>query len=295
MNDLKSIVVASQLEVDTQKSLITDFSEYEEVANEWKEKANQIVVTSRSQLTEMEMAKVAQKKFAEMRIKIEKRRKDLKESALRRGQAIDAIARYLQSLIAPIEEHLKKQSDFIKLDDARILREAEEARLKAEEEARLKKEAEMLAEQERIRKENERLQKEAEAREKQMAKERADAEERERQIKEKARKVAEIKEEQIAKERLEAEAKQRELEGIARKEAEAREKIQKQLEEKKLEEKRLLEEQEYKQKEALKAPDREKYTKYVQDLLNIPTPIVKDEEIKEKLKSIKNLLLSKLT
>lgn len=207
MENLKSIVLASQLEVDTQNSLITDFSQYEEVANEWREKASQIVVKDRGQLTEMEMAKVAQKKFAEMRIKIEKRRKELKESALRRGQAIDSIARYLQSLIAPIEEHLKAQADFIKLDDARIAREAEEARLKAEEEARLKKEAEFRAEQERIRLENEKLKKEAEVRELAIRKEREEAQKKQEAIELQARKEREAKEELEKKIRMEQEEK----------------------------------------------------------------------------------------
>ena len=241
MENLKNIVLASQLEVEVQENLITDFSQYEEIANEWREKAKQIVVTNRNQITEMDMAKVAAKKFSEMRIKIEKRRKELKESALRKGQAIDAIAKYLQSLIAPIEDHLKKQADYIKLDDARILREAEEARLKAEEEAKLKREAEERAEQERIRKENERLRKEAEEREREMKRQQEEARRKQEAIEAKARKEAE-----------EAKKKQFEIEELVKKEKEAKESLEKQIKKEQEEREKIAQEKKEQEQKAVK-------------------------------------------
>jgi len=43
------------------------------------------------------------------RIEVEKKRKELKEDALRYGQAIDGEAKRLTALISPIEEHLEKE------------------------------------------------------------------------------------------------------------------------------------------------------------------------------------------
>lgn len=56
-----------------------------------------------------------------MRIEIEKTRKSLKEQSLRKGQAIDAIARFLTSLISPIEDHLRLQEDFLKIQEEKNL------------------------------------------------------------------------------------------------------------------------------------------------------------------------------
>jgi len=54
-----------------------------------------------------------------MRIEIEKTRKALKEQSLRKGQAIDSIAKYLTSLVSPIEEYLKQQEDFAEIQAAK--------------------------------------------------------------------------------------------------------------------------------------------------------------------------------
>ena len=173
---LSVIVKNSGLEMAEGKTLLEKFGNYEQIANEWEIKAKQIVVTDASQTTEMAMAKAARKKFSDLRIDVEKSRVAMKEQSLRKGQAIDAIARFLVSLIKPIEDHLKLQEDFVKIQEAK---KAEELRLelqrKEEEKERLRLEAE-AKEQERIRLENIRLQKEAKKREEEFEKERAKAE-----------------------------------------------------------------------------------------------------------------------
>lgn len=261
---LAVIVRNSGLEMAEGKTLLEKFGNYEQIAKEWEIKAKQIVVTDASQTTEMAMAKTARKKFSELRIEVEKSRKEMKEQSLRKGQAIDAIARFLVSLISPIEEHLKLQEDFVKIQEAKKAEELRiEAEKKAAEELRLKMEAEEK-ERERIRLENIRLQEEARKREEEFARERAKAEAKRRQAEEKARKEREEverlamierekAEKKLAEERAKAEAKRMLAEEKARKEKEEAErlaKIEREKVEKKLAEERAKAEQERQKAEA---------------------------------------------
>lgn len=68
----------------------------------------------------------ARKRVKQLRLKIEQRRKELKEDSLRYGKAIDSRAKELAMLIAPVEAHLERQEE---------IHEAEKARQKAEKEA----------------------------------------------------------------------------------------------------------------------------------------------------------------
>lgn len=175
-SQLEVIVKNSGLEKSEGNSLMEKFSNYEDIAKEWEGKAKSIVVTDSSQTTEMAMAREARLKFSKLRIDVEKSRKAMKEQSLRKGQAIDAIARFLVSLISPIEEHLKLQEDFTKIEEAK---KQEQLRIEAENKAekeRLELEEKERKEQERIRLENIKLKNEADAREKKMAEEREKAE-----------------------------------------------------------------------------------------------------------------------
>lgn len=128
-SQLVTLVNASGLEKQEGETLIEKFNSFEQVAKEWETKAKTIVVEREDQTTEMAMAKEARKKFSQMRIEIEKSRKTLKEQSLRKGQAIDSIAKYLKSLIEPIEQYLKEQECFLEI---KAEREAEKARLELE-------------------------------------------------------------------------------------------------------------------------------------------------------------------
>lgn len=195
---LVQIVQSSNLEPQESKSIIDKFQEYDSIAKEWETKARMIVVSNEEQITEMKMAGEARKKFSKMRIDVEKTRKELKEQSLRKGQAIDAIAKYLTSLIEPIEKYLKEQEDFVEIKqkrEAEIKRLEEEKRLEDERLAKL--EADRI-EQERVRKENEQLRKEAIEKEKALEEERAKAREAQLKAESNAR---------IEKEKIEAEAR----------------------------------------------------------------------------------------
>jgi hypothetical protein len=285
--NLTVIVKNSSLDEQESKSILERFGDYEELAREWEIKAKQIVVSKSSDTIEMAMAKEARKKFSDLRRDVEKSRKAMKEQSLRKVQAIDAIARYLTSLITPIENYLKSQEDFVQIQ---VEKEAEKLRLEAEAKAeadRLAKEEADRKEQERIRKENEQLKKEAEEKQKAMEAERKKMEE------ERIKANKKLEEERIEKDRLiqlekdkaEAERKKMEAEQNEKLEEERvkRAKIEQELKAKKDEEerikkeaedkeaKRLLDLEQAKQAELNKS-EVEKFKTYISNLLQVEVP-----------------------
>jgi len=268
MKKLTEIVKIGGLEIIEQKSIVERFGDYEAIAKEWEKKAKAIVVTERHQITEMAMAKTARKKFSRLRIDVEKARKAMKEQSLRKSQAIDAVARFLFSLISPIEEYLKEQENFIQIQEAQ---KAEEARIEAEkkiEAERIAKEKAEKKKQEQIRKENLKLKREAEEREAKIEKER----------KEREKAQAKIEKEREKRERIEAELQ-------AKKDEEERRKREAEIAERE----RLAEIAEAK-KEELKRPDREKYLRYIQLLLEVSSPQVQNKEFQTKISKIREFL-----
>lgn len=80
-----------------------------------------------------------------LRVAVEKKRKELKEDSLRVGSAIDAEAKRITAMLEPIEKHLQEQEDIVAKHQARIEAEAA-AKLKAEAEARETERLALLAE-----------------------------------------------------------------------------------------------------------------------------------------------------
>lgn len=202
-NKLEIIVRDSGLDLQSPKAkaLLDQFSNYFDIAADWEKKAKEIVVTDASQTAEMQMARVGRLFLRDKRIAIEKKRKELKEQALREGKAIDGMANILKALIVPIEEHLDKQEHFLEI---KVAEEAERLRIEAEnkaEQERIAKEKAEAEERERIRLENERLKKEAEEKERKMQEERAAAEAEKKK-----------QEEALAAEKAKAEAERKRIE-----------------------------------------------------------------------------------
>jgi hypothetical protein len=239
------------------------------------------------------------------RIAIEKARKEEKQEALDYGRAVDRAAKEIQSLIEPIETHLKnerkriddlkeeiKQKDLYNQEIAEVWDEAQEANKqfnahiaeeKRLEELRLeqeRKEAELKARQDEIeRKEREERirqeEREKAEREKQEAIERAkraQQEAEERAKLEKLRAEERIKEE---KERLEREAKEKADKEFAEEQARI-----------KAEKKRIAEEE----KKAALAPDIEKLKNYLTTIVKIERPKIKDAVMIDKLNEFHNIL-----
>lgn len=106
------------LEPETAKTLEEYFAPFYELAEGWKRRADGIIVTATSQVDEMAKARAYRLDLKNMRVKIEKMRKELKEDSLRKGQTIDKVAKILTSMIEPTEEYLQLQEDFAKIQEA---------------------------------------------------------------------------------------------------------------------------------------------------------------------------------
>ena len=296
--NLSEIIKTNELEPEVGQMIINKFGSYEDVAREWESKAKAIVITSRDQTTEMAMAREARRKFSDMRIELEKARKAIGEPAFRKYKAVNAITKYLQVLIQPIEDHLKLQEDYIKNDDARIEAEKkieEERKIEAE---RFAKEKADQAEQIRIRKENERLHKEVQEREALIIKEREEAKQKQDAIEKKAADekkaladAVSLEREQAALEKKRIEASQQAILDVERKE---RKRVQAELQAQKdaqeqirqdaiRAENKRLEDIENAKKADLKKSDKEKYVSYIQMLLDVEYPEIKDVEYQTKI------------
>lgn len=119
-NKLLEVINQSGLEKTKSDTLLENFENFYEIASEWQAKANEIVVSDVSQVAEMKLARDGRLFLKDKRVSIEKTRKQLKESSLREGQAIDSIARMLTALIVPIEENLELKEKFKEFEEKRI-------------------------------------------------------------------------------------------------------------------------------------------------------------------------------
>lgn len=102
---------------DLEQSFAEYFEPFKKQALEWQQKADSIQVTDGSQSGLILAAREARLGLRGIRVAGEKKHKELKERALREGQAIDRVWRELKGLIEPIEEHLQKQEDFAEIQE----------------------------------------------------------------------------------------------------------------------------------------------------------------------------------
>ena len=134
-NKLAPLVLTLEpgLEHDTQQSLLTAFQGFYQSADEWRAKALSIQITRPDQIREMKLARETRLALREIRIKADKRRKEMKEDSLRRGKAIDGAFNMLSHAIEPLERHLLEQEQFIQR-----MEEERKAQLKIEREDALR-------------------------------------------------------------------------------------------------------------------------------------------------------------
>jgi len=279
------VIESAGVEPSIQATLKARFLPFFEQAEQWKAKAEMLVVTNANQTREMKMAREARLALRAIRVEADKTRKALKEDSLRYGRAVQGVYNVIEYIIKPIEEHLQAQEDFVKIQEAKRREELNDARIdelaawvdfawpvsfsstpygdmsegewsvylqaaKDAKEAYEQAEAERIAREKAEAEERERIRRENERL-------RAEAAERERQIAEERRKL----EEQARKEREAAQAALRaEQEARAKAEAEAREA-------KEGEERKRKEAEEQARKLAA-APDREKLTAWAAKIEN---------------------------
>lgn len=287
MENNQLATIASQTGLDTNKvnalmqRFNTSFSEAKEIVQQSKG----IVVTDENQSDKMLEARTARLKLKDIRVRVEKTRVELKEQSLREGKAIDGMANIIKALIIPVEEHLEKQEKFaeekekLRLDTRNNERIAKlqqyvsdtsiynvrdmtdlafdtllntcKTAYEATKKAEEEAEIKRKADEEAKRKEDERIRKENE---------------KLKALREKDR----IKMQKLREEKEQAEQKERA---------------------KQLEEQKRIQEEKKRHDELKKAPDKEKYKKYVSDLFHIQAPVINDPEIDQKVRNIVRYLL----
>jgi hypothetical protein len=324
-NELVRVINESGLEKTKAQILLDNFSNYFQIAADWENKTKALVIDSVEQKAEMKMAREGRLFLRSKRIDVEKTRKQLKESALREGQTIDAIAKILTNLIEPIENELEQKEKY-----AEIIAEQERQQRKADRESQLAPYDEFVPFGIDLSNMNEddfqkllsgsRLQYQAKieasqkAEAERIAKEKAEAEERERiRIEnERLKKEAEAKEKELAAQKAKAEKERKEAESkLAKEKAEheaklkaardAQAKVEAELKAKKEAEERARKEAEAKEaaelkarqdaeKKAKAAPDKDKLTKLSKLIIDIELPEMKSDEGKAIMKNVNELL-----
>lgn len=114
-NQALEIIEKSGLEKSSSELIASQLLPFFEKAKEWRSKALALVVTDVGQKELMNEARVARLALKELRVDAEKTRKRLKEDSLRTGKAIDGLYNLIEFLVKPIENHLKDQEDFEKI------------------------------------------------------------------------------------------------------------------------------------------------------------------------------------
>ena len=321
-NELVEVIKKSQLEVQTGNYIQEQFLPFFQQAEEWKQKAESLIVTDVSQTEEMKLARESRLALKNVRINADKTRKKLKEDSLRYGKAVQGVYNVIEYLIVPIEKHLEDQEKFVERIEAQKkleLKETRESELQpyiefvpygidlanlsnedfdkllngAKIQLKIKIDAEKKAEEERI------------------AKEKQEAEERERVRIENEKLKAEA--EKIRLEVAKAEAERKAIEEKAAKEREAAEaklkaerdakiKIENELKAKAEAERKAIEEKAAKEKEeaelkaeeerkAQAAPDRAKLIDFANKIDSLTCQDLQSKEARDILKKSMNQLV----
>ncbi|WP_064256349.1 hypothetical protein [Rhodococcus sp. HS-D2] len=77
-----------------------------------------IKVTDEDDKATMKLAREKRLELRKVRVSVENKRKELKADIVKRGHAIDGVARFVKEVIAPAEEYLQLQEDYAKIREA---------------------------------------------------------------------------------------------------------------------------------------------------------------------------------
>jgi C4-dicarboxylate-specific signal transduction histidine kinase len=142
-NKLQVIVDEHDIAKENSKQLIEAFgAPFTEVGNiiegyRWDDNGElivtegTIVVTEETDIKGMKQARDTRLELKKVRTTVENRRKQLKESSLRTGKAIDSVAKFIKDSIRPVEEHLEKQEKFAEIKEAERIVKIRNERLEA--------------------------------------------------------------------------------------------------------------------------------------------------------------------
>jgi len=115
MNEIIEVIEKSGLKKESSLTIKESFVPFFDQAEEWKQKAESLVVTDESQVDEMKQAREARLALKKIRVDANNVRKSLKEDSLRYGKAVQGAYNIIEYLIVPIEQHLESQEKFIEI------------------------------------------------------------------------------------------------------------------------------------------------------------------------------------
>lgn len=117
-NDLQTILVDQNIARENAKNLIEAFGAPFEEAGKILTDYKEIIVTEEDQFDLMNTARNKRLALKNVRIEVEKKRKELKEDSLKVGRAVDSVARFVRETIEPAEKYLEQQEKFAELRQA---------------------------------------------------------------------------------------------------------------------------------------------------------------------------------
>ena len=304
--ELETILNEQSIAQDNANALIKAFGAPFTDAGEILQNYQSIKVTKEDDFALMTEAREKRLALKNIRVSVEKKRKELKEDSLRVGRAIDSVARFVKDTIEPAEKYLEDQEKFAEKKAAERAAAKRAARIEKladltddislynfddmsddqfdalVSQLKLQKEAEIAAKR---KAEEERIAAEVAERERQAAIEaenaklKDEAEKREKELAAERERIQAEADKKLAKERALAEAERKK-----REELEAEQRTREDAERAKREE---IEEA---QRQALLAPDKEKLLKLATDLEEFSLPALSSKDAQAVLDQVEGLL-----
>jgi len=126
-SQLQVILTEQNVPKENAQLLLTAFGAPFEEAGKILAEYQTIVVTEEDQFDLMADARSKRLALKNIRVDVEKKRKELKEDSLRTGRAIDSVAKFVKEIIEPAEKYLETQEKFAEIRQAERI-----AKVKAE-------------------------------------------------------------------------------------------------------------------------------------------------------------------
>lgn len=117
-SELQVILTEQNVAKENAKQLLEAFGAPFEEAGKILAEYQTIVVTKEDQFSLMADARSKRLALKNIRVDVEKKRKELKEDSMRTGRAIDSVARFVKETIEPAEKYLETQEKFAEMRQA---------------------------------------------------------------------------------------------------------------------------------------------------------------------------------
>ena len=123
LEELIKIEQLQKLEPETKEKILQNFQPYFDQLDEFGKDAFKLVVKSVDDKATIELAREGRLFTRKIRTDADKVRVNLKRDALDYGIAVQAVYKAIEERVLPIENHLKAQEDFVKVQQEKVLNE----------------------------------------------------------------------------------------------------------------------------------------------------------------------------